>query len=195
MLVTDRRRVHGRDLLRAILSAVRGGVGIVQVREKDLPESELESLLRELRASLPEETVVVVNDRPALAETLGIGLHLPAREAFRVRDIHPLGRSVHDEAELREALELGADYLSAGTIFESASKPGRTGAGVDHLRLLTRLAPGVPIYAIGGVSVSHVPDVVHAGAHGVAVCGAILGSADPERAAQAFTLALAVARA
>jgi len=194
MLVTDRRRARGREIVRATLAAVRGGVGAVQVRERDLPDEELERLLRELRASLPPETLLLVNARPDLARTLGIGLHLPANAPVEPGGgVRPLGRSAHDETEVERALAEGVDYLIVGTLFPTASKPGRPGDGIEHLRRLARLAHPVPVYAIGGITVSHVPDAIHAGARGIAVCGGILEASDPTRAAEAFSLALAVA--
>lgn len=194
LLVTDRRRVRGREMLRTILAAVRGGVGAVQVRERDLPDEEIERFLRELRATLPPETLLLVNARPDLARDLGIGLHLPAgAPAPQGEGARPLGRSAHDEAELALAVAEGVDYLIVGTVFPTASKPGHPGDGIEHLRHLARLALPVPVYAIGGITVSHVPEVIHAGAHGIAVCGAILEASDPTRAAEAFRLALSVA--
>jgi len=194
MLVTDRRRVRGREMLRTVLAAVRGGVGVVQVREKGLPDDELERLLRELRASLPDETLLLVNARGDLARGLGIGLHLPAGAPPEAGEgARPLGRSAHDDLEVARALAEGVDYLIVGTVFPTASKPDRPGDGIEHLRRLARLARPAPVYAIGGITVSHVPEVIHAGSHGIAVCGGILEASDPRRAAEAYSLALTVA--
>lgn len=195
MLVTDRRRVRHHDLLHAVVEAVGGGVGMVQVREKDLPDRDLERLLAELRAVLPPSTILVVNDRPVLARALGIGVHLPAaRAGTRVSGVPLVGRSVHDAAELGAALASAPDYVIGGTVFPTRSKPGVAGAGVELVRGLAQLAGQVPLYAIGGITVSHVPEVMHAGAHGIAVCGAILEQPDPRRAAEGFSLALSVSK-
>ena len=67
------------------------------------------------------------------------------------------------------------------------------GAGPGHLRRIVEAAGEVPVLAIGGIRLSSIPDVVRAGARGVAVCGGILGRRDPRRAAQAYALALRVA--
>jgi thiamine-phosphate diphosphorylase len=125
-----------------------------------------------------------------------VGLHLPAREAppgtIELGGA-PYGRSVHDDDELRRALAEGPDYLIVGTVFATASKPGRVPGGVPLLERLCRQAHPTPVYAIGGISVGRIPAVIHAGAHGAAVCGALLLASDPERVAQAMSLALDVA--
>ena len=196
MLVTDRQRTRGRDLVDLVARAVRGGVGIVQLREPDLPDDELRELLQRIRERVPPSTTIVVNTSLRVARTARVGLHLPARAAA-LGDVDlggaPFGRSVHDDEELRCALADAADYLVAGTIFTTESKPGRAPGGVALLERICRQGHPTPVYAIGGVTVSRVPAVVRAGAHGVAVCGALLAARDPERLAQAMTLALDVA--
>ncbi len=89
--------------------------------------------------------------------------------------------SVHDVTEAAAAVESGADALVVGTIWRSASHPERQGAGLDLIRETATL--GVPIYAIGGVTVARVPEVMKAGAWGVAAIGAIWRDRSPWAAA------------
>jgi thiamine-phosphate pyrophosphorylase len=195
LLVTDRRRTRGRDLVELVGRAVHGGVGWVQLREPDLPDDELRELMVRLRAVVPEGTLLSVNTSLRVARTTGVGLHRPARAAIERRpDLGsaPYGRSVHDDEELRDALAEQVDYVIAGTVFPTVSKPGRRPGGLALVERVCRLAHPVPVYAIGGISITRVPALLHAGAHGVAVCGAILSDNDPERVAQAMTLALEV---
>jgi thiamine-phosphate pyrophosphorylase len=192
-LITDRRRTRGRDLGDVVVQAVWGGVGMVQIRERDLPDDEILALIESWKRRLPATTRLVVNDRPDLARRAAVGLHLPAASPpADPRPEGPLGRSVHDLDETDRALADRPDYLIAGTIYATASKPARPPAGPDLIRRVHARAAGVPIYAIGGITVSRIPEVVHAGAHGVAVCGAILSDSDPRRVAQAMDLALRV---
>jgi thiamine-phosphate pyrophosphorylase len=195
MLVTDRRRTRGRDLVDLVTRAVSGGVGIVQVREPDLPDDELRELLQRIRERVPPATTIVVNTSLRVARTAHVGLHLPAR-AGALGDVDlggaPFGRSVHDDDELRSALADAPDYVVAGTIFATESKPGRPPGGVALVERICRQAHPTPVYAIGGITVGRVPAVLHAGAHGVAVCGALLMAGDPQRLAEATTLALDV---
>jgi thiamine-phosphate diphosphorylase len=199
MLVTNRARTRGRELASVVEQAVAGGVGIVQLREKDLPDDELRGLLDRIRKRLPEGFPVVVNRSTRVARTMRIGLHLPAGEPFPAgpadgdrADYTWLGRSAHDVAEARDALRDDPTYLIVGTIFPTPSKPDHAGAGTALVEEVARLVRPVPVYAIGGVGVSVVPALIRAGAHGVAVCGAILSANDPRRVAEALALALEV---
>ena len=104
-----------------------------------------------------------------------------------------VGRSVHGAPEAERAARQGIDYLILGPIYPTAAKPGHSGSGLSVLEQIARLVDPVPLFAIGGIEVSRVPEVIHAGAHGIAVAGAILGASDPRRVAEALALALAVA--
>ena len=191
MLVTDRRQTQGRDLVEVVAAAVAGGVGLVQVRERDLPEPEIADLLRRLLARLEGTPArLLVNGHADLAHALGVGLHLPA-VAPRPASIPSLyGRAVHDEAEARRALADGVSYVVVGPVFPTGSKPGHPGAGADTLERLVRTVAPTPVYAIGGLTPERVVFVLAAGAHGVAVRSAILSARDPRRAARAFADAL-----
>ena len=182
-----------------IARAVEGGVGMVQLREKDLRDDELRGLLERLRRYVPADLPVVVNGSSRVARTMRVGLHLGAgiplprdRTDGRREDYALFGRSAHDVAEAREALRDRPSYLILGTVFPTESKPGHPGCGTKLVQSISRLVAPVPVYAIGGVTVSAIPTVVRAGAHGVAVCGAILSANNPRRVAEAMALALEV---
>jgi thiamine-phosphate pyrophosphorylase len=195
MLVTDRRETRGRDLVDVVEAAVAGGVGLVQVRERDLPETEVDTLLRRLLARLRgTPALLLVNGSADLARALEIGLHLAA-SAPPPAPSRPLlcGRAVHDEVEARRALAEGASYVVVGPVFPTASKPGHPGAGLEALGRLARIVAPVPVLAIGGLTPNRVAPVLAAGAHGVAVRSAILGAPDPARTARAFRDALPLA--
>jgi thiamine-phosphate pyrophosphorylase len=185
-LVTDRRRLvapgaHDRDALRCLLAQVRhagnAGVDLIQVRERDLAAAALAALV----ASIVDivcgtQTRVVVNDRLDVAVACGAhGVHLRADSmpVAAARRLAPpsflIGRSVHGLDEVKAAA--GADYLIAGTVFRSASKPD-DGAllGVDGLRAVVQAADA-PVLAIGGISTGRLPAVSAAGAAGVAAIG------------------------
>jgi len=195
MLITDRACARGRSLAEIVRSAVRGGVEVVQVREKDLSDDALRALVLELRALLPSDVTIIVNSRERVARTLGIGLHLPAAAPPPSAAFRGLwGRSVHDEDEARAAAREGAGYALAGPVFPTASKPGHPGTGIERLRrIVTVLAP-VPVFALGGIDPVNAPRAIRAGAHGVAVRGAFMETGVPRRVAEALCLALRVAR-
>lgn len=187
MLVTDRHATRYRDLVEVVSRAVEGGVGMVQVREKDLEDAEVKALVTRLMSRLPARVLIVVNGRPDLARALEIGLHLPAHcTGVDVSGIGLVGMSVHDEAEAEAALDLGAHYLVVGTIFPTSSKPGRPGAGPGLIERLKPVAGRTPLYAIGGITPANAAVVLGAGAHGVAVRSGILSAPDVQAAAAAL---------
>jgi thiamine-phosphate pyrophosphorylase len=131
---------------------------------------------------------LVVNGRVDVAMATGAhGVHLPTRglPPRAARRLLPagvmIGASVHSEREAAEAVDEGVDYLLAGTLFGSASHPGRPPAGVALVRGLVAL--GVPVIGIGGITAARAPGVLQAGAAGVAVRGAIWDAEAPARAA------------
>jgi thiamine-phosphate pyrophosphorylase len=164
--VTDRRQ---GNLLASVSAAVRDGIEIIQVREKDLEAQELYDLVCRVRdAALGTPTKILVNDRLDIALAAGIdGVHLPGNglPTARVRPlVKTLGRSVHTIEEGIEAETEGADFVIFGPIFET---PGKTPAGLDALRGVTR-AVNVPVLAIGGITRENTALVLEAGAAGIA---------------------------
>ena len=192
MLVSDRRR-SPHPLAGLVAAAVAGGVDAVQLRENDLAPDELTELASHLKGVIAGRAVLLVNSNLGVAALLGLGLHLPERgiataEARRqIGNDRLLGRSVHSPAAA--AAGIGADYLLAGHVFETASKPGDPPLGPDGLARIVA-ATWSPVLAIGGVTPERVSSVLATGAHGVAVVGAIAGATDPERAAAALRAAI-----
>ncbi|MDR7416701.1 MAG: thiamine phosphate synthase [Armatimonadota bacterium] len=194
LLVTDRHLVGEERLVSVIRAAVRGGVEGVQVREKDLPDEALERLVHRILDAVEERAVVLLNDRPHLARRLGLGLHLPEASPPPQGNWPLWGRSVHSpEAAVRAARE-NPDYLIAGPVYPTDSKPGGLPLGREGLRAIVRAAGGIPVLAIGGIGAGRVREVVEAGTWGVAVRGAILRSEDPEHAAREIRRAVEEAR-
>lgn len=197
MLVTDRTRTRGRGIVEVVAAAVRGGVGLVQIREPELTDDALRDWVWRIRDAVSPETRLLVNPSVRVARTLRVGLHLPARAApLGETDLggELYGRSVHDDDELARALEERVDYIVLGTIFPTRCKPGHPGAGLTLVERICRQVSPLPVFAIGGVTVARIPQLIHAGAHGIAVSSALLTANDPARVAQAMTLALDVAR-
>jgi thiamine-phosphate pyrophosphorylase len=172
-------------------AAVRGGVDFVQLREKQLSDRELLGLLAEAREATRRLGVpLVVNDRPDLAVLVGadyvhVGQEdLPVAEArrFGIR----VGLSTHSPTELAGA---EADYVGVGPVYATPTKEGRPAVGLDYVRHAAAHARA-PWFAIGGIDVTNVADVVAAGARRIAVVRAIGDAADPEQAARALRRAL-----
>lgn len=179
------------DLEPFLEAAVRGGVDIVQIREKSLADGELLTALRRAREVTRRLGVpLVVNDRPDLArlaeaDYVHVGqddLPVVAARAFGVA----VGQSTHAPAELDAT---AADYAGVGPVFETPTKEGRPSVGLEYVRYAAANAR-VPWFAIGGIDESTVGDVVAAGAHRIAVVRAIGDAQDPERAAAVLRGAL-----
>lgn len=171
-LVTDRR---ARPVVEQCGEAIRAGVDMIQVRERDLEGGPLASLVAELvRLTRGTATRVVVNDRLDVALACGAdGVHLrgDSMPPAPARSIAPpgflIGRSVHHAEEAR-AVAPGVDYLIAGTVFPTSSKAGLTEwLGLEGLAKICG-AVSVPVLAIGGMTLDRLADVATAGASGVA---------------------------
>ncbi|MGI8651123.1 MAG: thiamine phosphate synthase [Rubrobacter sp.] len=188
LLVTDPRE----DLVERIAAAVKGGVEIVQLRDKHTPAKELLPLAEELREVCePDGAIFTVNDDVELARISGAhGVHLgqddgplaPARKSLGVEVI--VGRSVGTVEEARIAAAEGADYLGVGAMYATPTKPDGEVAGLQLVRDVARADLGLPFYAIGGVTLQTAPEIAEAGAWGFAVVRAVLDAEDPEAAAR-----------
>ena len=196
MLVTDRARLRGRDPVEVVSAAVDGGVNIVQLREKELPPKELLRQAGELREALAGRALLLVNGFPdVVTATDANGVHLPERgmgvstARAAVGEERFVGRSVHSVEAAKSAEREGVDYVVAGTVFATASKPDGDATGLDFIRKVVG-SVSVPILAIGGITVANAGDVIAAGASGIAVIGAIMDAGDPQRAASALYSAI-----
>jgi thiamine-phosphate pyrophosphorylase len=185
-LVTDRRRLcpetiafeaARRRLIDQAKWAVTSNVDLIQVRERDLETADLARLVSDLvRVSRGSGTRVVVNDRLDVALACGAdGVHLrhDSVRAETVRTIAPagflVGRSVHGLAEAEGAGPV--DYLIAGTVFPTPSKPAATPIlGLDGLADVVQ-AVAVPVLAIGGITRERLDEVAATGAAGAAGIG------------------------
>lgn len=197
MVVTDARLLKGGDPVDACRRAVRGGATAVQVRLKDAPPRHLLALARTLVSALP--VPVLVNDRVDVALAAGAaGAHLgqddPPLDALRPR-VPPgflLGLSVGSETEAARVRSWDADYWSIGPCYATAHKSDAgPPLGPNGFAAVARLAPGVPVIGIGGITAQNAGAIIAAGAIGVAAIGAIWDASDPEAAARAIRSACA----
>lgn len=196
-VLTD-RQLQGRwshlDLARA---AVAGGADLVQLRDKRATDEELfaeaQALVQLVRAA---GAVPLLNDRLALAVRLGVALHVgatdtpPAAARAALGPAPLLGLTVNDLDTLRRVRGAPVDYLGVGPVFGTSSKanPAPT-LGLRGLAAICAESP-VPVVAIGGIRPEHVGEILAAGAHGVAVLGAVCLADDPAAATAAFAEAL-----
>lgn len=173
--------------------AAEGGVDAIHVRLPGRPGGEIMSLALDVAARLdPSAAMLCVNDRIDVALLLGAGgIHLGERSlsVWQARQLVGegvlIGRSVHDTEGAIGAQGDGANYVIAGHVFATESKPGQPGRGPEWISELARVMT-IPIIAIGGITRERVQPVIEAGAWGVAVGREILSASDPTAAAQAI---------
>jgi thiamine-phosphate pyrophosphorylase len=191
-LVTDAGLARGRTHHEIVQAAIRGGVTVVQYREKSASTRRMIEEARELHDLCRARGIpFIVNDRVDVALAADAdGVHvgqddMPASLARKLigRD-KILGVSAENVAQARAAVTDGADYIGASPIFATPTKPDAPPPmGVQGLQELTR-ACTIPIVAIGGLNATNAASMIRAGAAGVAVISAIVNAEDVERAAR-----------
>jgi thiamine-phosphate pyrophosphorylase len=193
-LCTDARGDRG-DLAEFADAVLRGGVDLLQLREKGLEaRDELAALEVLADACRRHGALLAVNDRADVALAAGADvLHLgqddlPVAVAREVLGEDVLiGRSTHDVEQARAgAVEPGVDYFCTGPCWPTPTKPGRPAPGLDLVRATAADAPARPWFAIGGIDHARLGEVVAAGATRVVVVRAITDAEDPEAAARAL---------
>jgi thiamine monophosphate synthase len=175
LVVTDRVQAAG-PLAVVVADAVAAGARAVLLRDRDLPDDERAALAADLRAVLdPVGGLLVTAGSVAGPAHPAVhpAVHLAAAEPFPDPRPALVGRSCHSAAELAQARAEGCDWAFLSPVFRTASKPGYGPAlGVEGFARLR--PPGPPVYALGGVLPEHVPDLLAAGAHGIAVMGPVM---------------------
>lgn len=195
-LVSD-SRVCGLDCFSAVaLAAIAAGADAVHLREKTTPAATLLSMATALREQFGDRARLFINDRidVALASRAGgiqlgeTSIPVAVARVLAGPDLM-IGRSVHDVEGARRAAADGADFVIAGHVFETASKHGEKGRGLQFIEMVVAGCP-LPVIAIGGITPERAPEVIRAGAYGVAVISGILAAPDPARAARRYAEAL-----
>lgn len=187
-------RPGGEDPRPLLDAALDGGVDLVQLREKTLPDDALVSAAKPFRAACEQHgALFILNDRPDLVEACNAdGVHVgrndtPVADARRVLGPGRLiGLSASTLGELDDVQ--GADYVGV-TAFATPTKEDTVAGGLDLVRAAAETLT-VPWFAIGGVDLSNVAEVAAAGAPGVAVVRAIRDAEAPEAAARELRVAL-----
>ncbi|WP_248580669.1 thiamine phosphate synthase [Nocardioides sp. InS609-2] len=184
------------DALALLPRLAEVGVDGFQIRAKALPATcVLDLTERVIAAARPAGAVVVVNDRLDIALAAGAdGVHLgatdlPVADARRIAPGLLVGGTCRNAEQVRRAAVDGASYAGFGPVFASASKAGLPDPlGTDAI---AEAAGGLPLIAIGGLDVRRAAEARAAGAHGIAVIGAIWRQPDPVQAAKELVAAVA----
>jgi thiamine-phosphate pyrophosphorylase len=190
--------VAWRPLRQAVAEAVRSGVRLVQLREKQLPDDHYRALAQEIRAiTAAHGARLLINSRVRIAAEVGAdGVHLPrsapigdARRAMGPRAL--IGVSAHSVEELLRAEDEGADFVTLSPVFPTASKLWNSDAlGLARFASLVE-ATGLPVFALGGIQRENARGCLEAGAYGVAVVSSIMGAPDVGEATKRYLKCLA----
>lgn len=190
-LVTDRRLSLNRPLEEVVEQAVRGGVTLVQLREKECSSREFYELALRLKSCLaPYHVPLIINDRIDIALAVDAdGLHigqqdLPYPIARRLLGKEKIiGLSVESLDDARRAEALDVDYIAVSPLFNTPTKTDT--APALEITGLREISAGShhPIVAIGGVSRANTPEIIRSGADGIAVVSAIMSAPSPQEAA------------
>jgi thiamine-phosphate pyrophosphorylase len=202
-VITDRRIARGLPHAEIARLAVWGGADVVQLRDKSLPCRDLFAAACEVRRITRDEGVLfIVNDRIDIAIASGAdGVHLGQDDLplLNARRIAPpgfiIGISVRCVADAVAAESAGAGYVALSPIFPTTSKEDAgQGHGIGVLREICA-AVSLPVIAIGGITPRNVPQVIAAGAEGVAVISAVVGQQDISGAARQMKAIIRSAKA
>jgi thiamine-phosphate pyrophosphorylase len=177
-----------------LAAAVRGGVDLVQLRDKTLDDDGLVEAAREFRGlGVP----FILNDRPDLVAACGAdGVHVgqedatPAEARAAVGADRIVGRSTHapEQADAAQA-DPDVDYLAVGPVWETPTKEGRPAAGLEYVEYAARTVTK-PWFAIGGIDAGNLSAVLERGARRIVVVRAITEADDPEAAARGLCVCL-----
>jgi thiamine-phosphate pyrophosphorylase len=190
------RGTAGRAQLDVIAAAFEGGARLVVIRERDWDAAQFRDLRDALAPQRARGLRLLASRRLDLARALALdGVQLGA-DAVAVREARAwlgpaacIGYSAHSGEEAERAAAEGASFVTLSPIFATQSKPGEPARGCAWLAAALR-GLTVPALALGGVTPARVPEVLAAGAWGVAAVSAIGAARDPERAAREFCTVL-----
>ncbi|WP_306483700.1 thiamine phosphate synthase [Anaerococcus sp.] len=181
-LVTNSDKYDEVEFLRRVEEALRGGVDILQLREKDRPDREILELGKKVKALCEKYKVpMLIDDKAHLAWTLGVGVHLgqedmPVDLARKLLGKDALIGSTAKSVEAAQKAEKdGADYLGVGAIFDTKTHVKTKRTSVETFKEIKNKV-SIDVYAIGGLNTSNIDVLKSSGADGICVVRAIMDS-------------------
>lgn len=185
-LVTNSDKYSEEEFLERVEAALKGGVDILQLREKDKTDLEILSLAKKVKALCDSYKVpMLIDDKPHLAWALGVGVHLGADDMpieFARKLLGPdalIGATAKSVEAAQRAENDGADYLGVGAIFETKTHVKTKRTSVETLIDIKKNV-GIDVYAIGGLNIDNVDILEGSGVDGVCVVRAIMDSPNVE---------------
>lgn len=197
----DTAYLHGRDPAEVARQLCAGGSDLIQVRAKSASPEEVRRLAAAVHTVTSRAGVLlVVNDHPEVAVRVGADIcHLGQEDFFDAghtsvetlpgREGTPpalgYGLSSHAPAQAARAMQSGADYVAIGPVYATGTKPEAKPVTLEYVRWAAAHVP-VPWFAIGGITLTNLDEVLAAGARRICVVSAILNATDIAGACQAF---------
>lgn len=189
--VAGTNSLMNEPLYRQVEKAIRGGAGIIQLREKHMETAAIIEEAKALKTLCNRCNVpLIINDSVEIAQAVDAdGVHLgqddagvsEARKMLGPDKI--IGVSAHNVEEAVLAWKQGADYLGSGAVFHTGSKDNVIPLDHGELRAICQAVP-IPVAAIGGISENNVMELSGTGIDGIAVISAIFAKPDIEKAAR-----------
>ena len=187
-LITDRHLVRpDQDFFAVLEQLLVAGVRLIQLREKDLPARQLYAMAERLgEITQRHNCLLLINDRVDIALAVNAdGVHLrsnslsPAVARTLLGRDKLIGVSTHCAEEVSTATRQGADFVTFGPVFYTPSKAGYGAPkGITELQNICRSTP-LPVYALGGITVTNTPAIMTTGVHGVAVISSLMTTTTP----------------
>ena len=187
----DTTYLRGRDPVEVARELCAGGSDIIQFRAKSLPVKEIAAMgARILEVTNDAGIPLVINDHPEIARDIGAPLaHLGQEDFFdpAVRRVpgQAIGLSTHGPAQAERAIAAGAAYIAAGPVYATPTKPTTKPVTLDYVRWAAANVR-IPWFAIGGIDLKNIDEVLAAGATRIGVVSAILNAPDTREACQTF---------
>lgn len=188
-LVTDEKACLGKDFYACIEEAIKGGVKIVQLREKNISTKDFyEKALKVKEICKNYGALFIINDRLDIAQVVGAdGVHLgqsdmPIEKAREIlKDKFLIGATAGNVEEAKIAELLGADYIGSGAIFGTNTKDNAKKLEMEELKKIVASVK-IPVFAIGGINIDNVSSLKNIGLQGICAVSGILSEKDCKKA-------------
>ena len=188
-LVTDEKACLEKDFYNCIEEAIKGGVKIVQLREKNISTKDFyEKALKVKEICKNYGALFIINDRLDIAQVVGAdGVHLgqsdmPIEKAREIlKDKFLIGATARNVEEAKRAELLGADYIGSGAIFGTNTKDNAKKLEIEELRKIVASVK-IPVFAIGGININNVSSLKNIGLQGICAVSGILSEKDCKKA-------------
>ena len=188
-LVTDEKACLEKDFYTCIEEAIKGGVKIVQLREKNISTKDFyEKALKVKEICKNYGALFIINDRLDIAQVVGAdGVHLgqsdmPIEKAREIlKDKFLIGATARNVEEAKRAELLGADYIGSGAIFGTSTKDNAKKLEMEELKKIVASVK-IPVFAIGGINIDNVSSLKNIGLQGICAVSGILSEKDCKKA-------------